>query len=239
MQQDRFKDAPWFEESRKVECIIGGAGGIGSWVAFFLSRIGYKLKIYDFDTVEEHNLGGQLFMHDSVGKPKVDALVESISKFNFYSNYTHTYESSIENYEPYYNISEPRIFVSCFDNMEARKIMFNKYIEHCNNVQQSSYAKIEPIFIDGRLLMEQLDIFFVNSEERRQKYAAEQLFDDAEVEELPCSMKQTSHSAAMIASHMVGMITNFTTNVSFREKILENPYHWGFVIPTQHTDYDR
>lgn len=52
-----------------------------------------------------------------------------------------------------------------------------------------------PIFIDGRLTAEQMQIFCVTP-----KYISkykEHLFDDSEVEDAPCTMKQTSHSAAM------------------------------------------
>ena len=234
MQQDRFKDAPWFEKAKTIKCIVGGAGGIGSWVTFFLARIGYAIQVYDFDIVEEHNLGGQLFMHNAVGKYKVDALLDSISKFNFYSNPIYVYNAKIQDYNPSTAVYYDHVFISCFDNMSARQAMFNKYIQFMNN-----YPNKKTVFIDGRLLMEQMDIFFLDSEERNRRYASEQLFDDSEVEELPCSMKQTSHSAAMIASHMVGMITNHTSNLSFGDDILNNPYHWQFVIPTQHTTYDQ
>ena len=234
MQQDRFKDAPWFSMAQGVQCIIGGSGGIGSWVAFFLARIGYQIHIYDFDTVEEHNLGGQLFMHNAVGKPKVEAIKESIAKFNFYSNVFYSYNESIEEFSPRaYHL--PTIFISCFDNMKARQIMFNKYTEQLSRYSDDDMSK--PIFIDGRLLMEQLDIFFLNNQKRNLHYAEHQLFDDSEVEELPCSMKQTSHSAAMIASHMVSMITNHTSNLAWGQEIISNPYHYQFIIPTQVTSY--
>ena len=59
-QYDRFKDAPWFPERDEV-VMIGGAGGIGSWLTFLLVRAGFKPTVYDFDVIEEHNIGGQLF----------------------------------------------------------------------------------------------------------------------------------------------------------------------------------
>lgn len=32
-QQSRFKDAPWFPKNNEI-CLVGGAGGIGSWLCF-------------------------------------------------------------------------------------------------------------------------------------------------------------------------------------------------------------
>lgn len=234
MQQNRFKDAPWFKHAKNVRCIIGGAGGIGSWVAFFLARIGYNIKVYDFDHVEEHNLGGQLFMNNSVGKPKVDALLESISKFNLYSSGSFIACENNINELPYL-YRDDTIFISCFDNMEARKILFERFKEEA--------TRMKCAFIDGRLLMEQMQIFFMHRgyPERIKEYEEKYLFDDSEVEELPCSMKQTSHSAAMIASHMVGMITNYTFNLACGQELLRNPFYYEFIIPTSNTTmhYDR
>ena len=52
---NRFTDLEWYGNTKTL--LIGGAGGIGSWLSFFLGRIGHKLYIFDFDTVEPSNLG--------------------------------------------------------------------------------------------------------------------------------------------------------------------------------------
>ena len=57
------------------------------------------------------------------------------------------------------------------------------------------------------------------------------LFDDTEVQDAPCTMKQTSHSAAMIASHMVGFFTNHMTNNAVEEKDRTVPFFWEYFIP--------
>lgn len=54
---------------------IIGCGGIGSSTAFILSKIGVRIKIFDSDTVEEHNLSNQLPFHEGhLGLFKVEAL---------------------------------------------------------------------------------------------------------------------------------------------------------------------
>ena len=86
-----------------------------------------------------------------------------------------------------------------------------------------------PIFIDGRLEMEQLQIFCVTPD-KMEEYE-KTLFDDAIVEDLPCTMKQTSHSAAMIASLMTSFFTNHITNVREGMIVREVPFYHEFFIP--------
>lgn len=227
MQRMRFQDATWYDQTRNYNIIIGGAGGIGSWLSFLLIRAGFSIVVYDDDIVEEHNLGGQLFQVSDIGKPKVEALSRVINTFNFPTGSVfYRNEKITENTR--FNIGRyhSAIFVSCFDNMEARKTLFNKYIEHCNI---NSYSA----FVDGRLLMEQMTIFNVNKfvPNSQEMYVSEYLFDDSEVEDLPCSMKQTTHSAAMIASHMVGFITNYVSNEKYRENMFATPFKWDYLIP--------
>ena len=55
---------------------VVGVGGIGSWVAYFLtvSNRVKNIHIYDDDTVDETNLNRTPYLRDDIGKPKVYAL---------------------------------------------------------------------------------------------------------------------------------------------------------------------
>ena len=64
----RFNLADWYSPNLKI--VIGGVGGIGSYLSFFLSRQEAELFVYDFDTIEEHNLGGQLYRTNDIGSKK-------------------------------------------------------------------------------------------------------------------------------------------------------------------------
>jgi sulfur carrier protein ThiS adenylyltransferase len=56
-----------------------GCGGLGSNAAAMLVRSGVgELTLIDFDDVEESNLNRQLFFRDQVGRPKADALAETL-----------------------------------------------------------------------------------------------------------------------------------------------------------------
>jgi tRNA A37 threonylcarbamoyladenosine dehydratase len=131
---DRFKDATWITNDK---IIIGGAGGISSWLTLFLSRIGYKLHVYDFDIFEEHNMGGQFVDTKHIGISKVKSLQELC--YHFSGNNINIYDKKFE-----YNTSKHKYMMAGFDNMKARKDMFNTWFDYCkyNNIKDA-------LFIDG------------------------------------------------------------------------------------------
>ena len=58
---------------------IIGCGGLGSNAAGMLVRCGVgELTLIDFDVVEESNLNRQLYFRDQLGKPKTEALRETL-----------------------------------------------------------------------------------------------------------------------------------------------------------------
>lgn len=232
-QSSRFKGAPWFP-TEEIQCIVGGSGGIGSWLTLMLARATFHPVIYDFDHVEEHNMGGQLFPKRLIGKSKVEALQEIVRDF--------TEAEIVANLEKYTEETMSHNYVfSAFDNMEARKSMFSSWKEFVKQWQDdvkdgSEDISSTPIFIDGRLRAEQIQIFCVTPDDI-ERYE-EHLFDDSEVEDAPCTLKQTSHSAAMIASHMVGFFTNHMTNLAEKEKDRNVPFRWEYFIPIDYLDVE-
>ena len=205
IHHSRFKDASWYPIKESI--IVGGQGGIGSWISFFLARVGFpEIHIYDKDTVEEGNISGQLFQISSVNKFKVDATEEIVNNF--------TSGSAIFPYNEWYDEESPvsEIMVAAFDNMKARKLMFNKWKEFMLESDKPC------LFVDGRLLAEQYQIFAI-TKENYEWYETEHLFDDSEVEDEACNYKQTTHFAAMIAANMTTLITNWLalTSGTFRK----------------------
>ncbi len=67
---------------------IAGAGGLGSNVAAALARAGVgKLIVADFDVLEPPDLNRQYYFIDQIGKPKVEALGETLTRMNPFSDY--------------------------------------------------------------------------------------------------------------------------------------------------------
>lgn len=72
----------------KPECVkdrihIIGCGSVGSTIAENLVRCGItKLTLWDFDTVESHNIVNQMFRESDVGKEKTQALFDLLTEIN-------------------------------------------------------------------------------------------------------------------------------------------------------------
>ena len=70
-------------ESLKGRINIIGCGSVGSTVAENLARYGISnFNLYDFDSVEPHNIVNQMFTYEDVKKPKVEAVAEMICRIN-------------------------------------------------------------------------------------------------------------------------------------------------------------
>ena len=88
----RFSSAIWFEKIQQQHVLLAGVGGIGSYVAFLLSRMKPKsITIYDPDTVETVNMAGQLYGMQDIGRPKVTAMNTRMREFSSYYN-TYAYD---------------------------------------------------------------------------------------------------------------------------------------------------
>jgi len=213
--KERFKDAMWFEYLQKRWVMILGQGSIGSWTSLLLGRIGCNIYTFDMDNYEQLNLAGQLVGKNDVGKKKVDVAKE------MWENFCDTSGSFITEASKYTKDSPSNhIVIAAFDNMEARKVSFENWVNFVEGLSEEDKKKC--IFIDGRLSVEDYFVFAVRpgQEDRYRKF----LFDDSEVEELPCSLKSTSHCAAGIASDIVSVLTNFATNTAVEMDLRVIPF---------------
>ena len=212
----RFQGLDWYSQDNAPVVVVGGAGGIGSWLSFFLARANFNVTLTDFDTVEEHNIGGQLFKLNQIGKYKAEAVGRNVSEFS-----ANTINAQIVKITE--ETATHEFMFSAFDNMDARRAMFKVWKRSWNSMNR-------PIFIDGRLNAEQFQIFCVTPE-NADEYERIHLFNDSEVEDAPCSAQQTTHTAAMIAGHMVGFFTNHITNINLREEVREIPFMYEYFTP--------
>ena len=203
----RFSSAIWYENIQKKTVILAGVGGIGSYVGFLLARMKpASMFIYDNDIVEAVNMSGQLYGQSDLGRPKVSALAEMIRNYAGYSsvfaiNERFTIESEASD-----------IMICGFDNMAARRLFFNKWV-NCVHFKPKEERK-NCLFIDGRLAAEEFQILCIKGDDEYNinRYSNEYLFSDAEADETICSYKQTTFCANMIASYMVNLFVNFCAN---------------------------
>lgn len=206
----RFSDAEW---TTVHDIVVGGAGGIGSWLIFYLARIGHNLYIYDNDSIDETNMAGQLYSIAMIGRNKAEAMKHICNSFSGSTNI-----NTFSLYDEDNGLYSP-IMISCFDNMNARKVMFEKW----------AGGEDREVFIDGRMLAETGMVFCV-LKGQEDAYRRE-LFDDSEVEEAPCSFKATSHCGAFIAALMVSNLNNYLANKHIKADIRIIQFRTDFELP--------
>lgn len=203
----RFSSAIWYENIQKKTVILAGVGGIGSYVGFLLARMKpASMFIYDDDIVETVNMSGQLYGQSDLGRPKVSALAEMIRNYAGYGSVfaiseRFTDESVASN-----------IMICGFDNMAARRLFFNKWVNHVQSKPEEKRKNC--LFIDGRLAAEEFQVLCIKGDDEYNinRYNNEFLFFDEEADETICSYKQTTFCANMIASYMVNLFVNFCAN---------------------------
>lgn len=209
----RISDAPW--SGYKADISIGGAGGLGSWLALFLTRIGHTLTIYDFDTVGVENIGGgQFYSQSQAGMSKTDALRTNIFNFSGHRNITGY---------PRFNkgdIVKP-ITITTFDNMEARKDMLETWLDLVKKKKKDDEQIY--LFINLSMLPEGGFIEVIDKPSRAKQWLKEWV-PSSEMPDLACTFKSTTHNAALIASYGVSMLNNVIFNRIQGEDLRYVPY---------------
>lgn len=204
----RFSSASWADKIKTKKVLLAGVGGIGSYVAFLLSRLDIEyLCMMDADIVENANLSGQMFGVNNIGQNKVSAMSSILNNFsNFYKTSAHSARFTE-------NTGAMDIMICGFDNMTARKHFYNAW-----KYRVASYdtveAKANCLYIDGRLAAEEYQVFCIKGDDAYNmiRYERDFLFTDEEADATVCSYKQTSFMANQIASTMTNLFVNYVAN---------------------------
>lgn len=225
----RFTGAIWYDKIRTSRVILAGVGGIGSYIGFLLSRLQIgSLTIYDPDIVEPVNISGQMYPTSSIGCFKVAALASLMREFSGFYNVRSWNDRFTES-----STAGP-IMICGFDNMEARKLFFEKWLDYVRHHNPKNC-----LFIDGRLAAEEFQILSIQGDDERaiSEYQEKWLFSDAEAEATICSYKQTTFMANMIASMMVNVFVNFIANMSDPAPIIPRdiPFFISYSADTMFT----
>ena len=223
----RFSSAIWYSKIQEKNIILAGLGGIGSYVAFLLSRMRpSSIYMYDPDSVEAVNMSGQLYSLIDIGNTKVGAMHTMMAN---YSDYHHMFSIA----EPFTENCEAGDIMICgFDNMAARELFFNSWLHHVS--LKSEKEKENCLFIDGRLAAEEFQVLCIkgNDDYNIERYKTEFLFSDIQADETICSYKQTTFMANMIASIMVNLFTNFVANQCNPLIDRDLPFYTSYIAET-------
>lgn len=138
----RFNGAAWFSAIQQSTVVMAGMGGIGSYALYILSRMKpLQIFIYDDDVVERVNLSGQLYSTAMIGKKKVNAMAQLAKDFSEYNGVI-AVPTKFTN-----DTAAGDIMICGFDNMPARKVFFNAWVNHVIHHKNPESC----LFIDGRL----------------------------------------------------------------------------------------
>ena len=184
---------------------ILGCGAIGSSTAIQLARMGAEtFYLYDFDKVEEPNIGVSQYTYKDIGKPKVDALKEIILDISKFAEVT-SHNSKFDGYDS----EDKDIVILGFDSMASRWEAIDIIVK---------LMKTKPFcLIDGRMGAEHYQQYtFKNLTMSMYK---KNWYSDDEGDPEPCSMKATSYCSNMAGSFIVNTI---------RKVLTEQPYEKEF-----------
>jgi len=221
---DRFKDLNWFKRANDTEIFLLGLGGIGSWTAMLLARTGIYVTCMDYDIVDRTNISGQFFFSDQVLIPKTEAV--RINNQYFSSRSMEMYDMQFTNTTSDSFVKE--ITIVGTDNMQSRKDVVNSWKDKYLNGNDD---RKDILFIDGRLNAESYQIFCIRNKKEASRYEHEFLYDDADIPEVSCTAKQTSHYAAMIAGEIVRFVTNFISSIEGYPTYVPFLYEKNGILP--------
>jgi molybdopterin/thiamine biosynthesis adenylyltransferase len=100
---------------------IVGVGALGSHLIQFLRNEDVKLKVIDFDRVEQRNIQSQFHAKTSVGKKKVEGLAQTM-KF-LYGRLVFKVSNKLTKDNVDQLLHDADLIVDCLDNGEARRLV--------------------------------------------------------------------------------------------------------------------
>lgn len=198
---------------------IIGAGSIGGWTAMCLGKLGCQdITVMDFDNVEIHNAGSQVYKVGDEGQPKVDAL-----KFRLDMVLENSIKTEQIRWSPTKDLREFDIVIAAVDNITNRGELF-KHLEGTNI-----------LYIDARMASNAIEIYPVRCsvEEDCRRYE-QTLFAENEAREIPCSERSVVYNVMNVASWIARLVSAWA-NLEELPKAIEidmfnyNLYNEGFT----------
>jgi len=166
-----------FEAFCEVQKDVIGVGAIGGAVLRNLAVMNIpNVRFWDFDTVEEHNLGNQGFSSASIGQKKTEARWKECAEF------CDDMSTWVAIDGPFLPGVKSGIIFNCVDKLETRLQIFNRL--DCE------------FMVDTRMLGLYYSVYLVRPD--NQAYAG--TCDGSDVVEGSCSSRSTLHAASIAAS---------------------------------------
>ncbi|HEY9775971.1 MAG TPA: ThiF family adenylyltransferase [Planktothrix sp.] len=170
--------------NRRVDVI--GAGATGSRIVLALAKLGIEnIHVWDFDTVEEHNIANQAYTLSDIGRAKVDALKDLVKRSTGLDITTHS-----EKVDGTQELGEVVFLLT--DTMASRKEIWQKGLR---------YKSRTKLMIETRMGVDEGRVYSINPIKPAQVTGWEStLYDDAASESSACGARISVGPTAEIVS---------------------------------------
>jgi len=190
-------------DALRMPITVIGAGGIGSFTVLALAKMGCtNLWVYDFDTVENHNLPNQLYREADIGRPKVEALRDMVREF------TGCEVKAFNERTDGKGLSG--IVVFAVDSMDERMKLW----------EGIKYNPRVPLLIDGRMgaeVMRVLSVVPTDPDDVR-RFEAE-LYPSTEAFSAPCTARSIIYTAFSVSALIAGQIKKYAAGQPYSRDI--------------------
>lgn len=203
-------------EALETPVAVVGCGGIGSFAALALAKMGCRhLTLYDDDRVEDHNLPNQLYRPADVGRFKAEALADILRAFTGAAP-----EAVVARVE---GQRLAGLVVAGVDSMRARRTLWQRSVR---------YRAAVPLFLDGRLGAEVIRLYAIRPADPDDvRFYAGTLYDDAEAEPLGCSGGAIVYTGFAVGSLIANQVKRFAAGEPVRREILWDVKTLTLVAP--------
>lgn len=203
------------------KCIlIIGAGGIGSWTALALAKMGaQKLMIMDFDSIEDVNIAPQFFKMSDIGKFKAEVLADRINE----EMGQKIAEPLVGRWEEWPDkderIVDVNVLIMAVDSMDVR----------LNIWKDIEFAGLD-LVVDARMTKELMEILLVDpSLEEDKKMYATRLFPSSEVEHTDCTERAVAYNQFVIAGLIAAQIKHFVKQELLVKRIFFDLFSFNII----------
>ena len=178
-----------------ITTTVIGVGAIGRQVALQLASIGApRIQLIDFDVVDATNVTTQGYFADDVGKPKVEAVTDTIMGLDD----SVRVETIQDRYRARHEIGDA-VFC-CVDSISAREAIWRSAARRCR------------FWADGRMLGEVIRVLAACDVATRNHYG-KTLFPQADAQPGRCTARSTIYAASIAAGLMVHQFTRWLRGI--------------------------
>ena len=202
LDRQRFERLYPTVEATATKVLLVGCGGIGSYTASILTRMGVgTIKLVDFDTVEGTNVATQDLSLSSVGAFKVTAVETALLAVNPDLRV----ESSPTKFAAHH-LPKDHILVMAVDSMKARRAIYKVF---------KAKAIQGQLLIDPRMGAESFELWVVRRGSEFESEYESSLMDKTPRPELPCGARAIAYTGAFAGSVTASAIRRATMEPTF------------------------